>query len=93
MALAMAVNLCLSALSILLCIKSERGAQAQVGSIALFSYKSARDGLMLVLTGFLSNFGYRQFLVGWQLKGLWDFLKGKKGWDKFARKGFAPKAT
>ena len=93
MALAMAVNLCLSALSILLCIKSERGAQTQVGGVALFSYKNARDGFALVLAGFLSNFGYRQFLVGWQLKGLWDFLKGKKGWDKFARKGFAPKAT
>jgi cellulose synthase/poly-beta-1,6-N-acetylglucosamine synthase-like glycosyltransferase len=92
-ALAMAVNLCLSALSILLCIKSERGVRAGVGTLALFSYKNARDGFALVLTGFLSNFGYRQFLVGWQLKGLWDFLKGKKGWDKFARKGFAPKAT
>ncbi len=90
-ALAMAVNLCLSSLSIALCLRSERAARAQLGSLALFSYSSARDGLMLMLFGFLSNFGYRQFLVGWQLKGLWDFLKGKKGWDKFARKGFATK--
>lgn len=91
--LAMAVNLCLSALSILLCVKSERSTRTRVGSLALFSYQRARDALSLVLTGFLSNFGYRQFLVSWQLKGLWDYLKGKKGWDKFARKGFAPKAT
>ena len=93
LALAMAVNLCLSALSILLCIKSERSSQSRLGNIALFSYKHANDSLFLVLTGFVSNFGYRQFLVGWQLKGLWDFLKGKKGWDKFARKGFAPKTS
>jgi hypothetical protein len=31
--------------------------------------------------------------VAWQLKGLWDFLKGQKGWDKFARKGFATRAA
>ena len=24
------------------------------------------------------------------LKGFRDFLKGRKDWDKFARKGFAP---
>jgi hypothetical protein len=48
--------------------------------------------LLLVVSGVLSNFGYRQYLVAWQVRGLWDFLKGKKGWDKFARKGFAPGA-
>jgi hypothetical protein len=44
----------------------------------------------LLVAGFVSNFGYRQYLVAWQLKGLWDFFQGRKGWDKFARKGFAP---
>ena len=93
LALAMASSLCLSTLSILLCIRSERAVDARADVISLFSYKRARDVLLLFVAGFVSNLGYRQYLVGWQLKGLYDFLKGRKGWDKFARKGFAPGAT
>jgi cellulose synthase/poly-beta-1,6-N-acetylglucosamine synthase-like glycosyltransferase len=93
LALALALNLCLSTLSILLCIRSERTAGARNDALALFSYKSVWDVLLLFVAGFVSNLGYRQYLVGWQLKGFYDFLKGKKGWDKFARKGFAPGAT
>ena len=90
--LATAANLCLSTLSVVMCINPERPAHGQLGGMALFSYSSTRDTLLLVLSGVLSNFGYRQYLVAWQVRGLWDFLKGKKGWDKFARKGFAPGA-
>jgi hypothetical protein len=36
----------------------------------------------------MENFGYRQLTVWWRLIGIYDFFKGKKGWDKFARKGF-----
>jgi cellulose synthase/poly-beta-1,6-N-acetylglucosamine synthase-like glycosyltransferase len=88
--LATAANLCLSTLSVLMCINAERVAPGQLQGLALFSYGRMRDTLLLVVSGFLSNFGYRQYLVGWQIRGLWDFMKGKKGWDKFARKGFAP---
>jgi cellulose synthase/poly-beta-1,6-N-acetylglucosamine synthase-like glycosyltransferase len=90
--LATAANLCLSTLSVVMCINPERPAHGQLGGLALFAYSSTRDTLLLVLSGMLSNFGYRQYLVAWQVRGLWDFLKGKKGWDKFARKGFAPGA-
>jgi cellulose synthase/poly-beta-1,6-N-acetylglucosamine synthase-like glycosyltransferase len=90
--LATAANLCLSTLSVVMCINPERPAHGQLGGMALFSYSSTRDTLLLVVSGVLSNFGYRQYLVAWQVRGLWDFLKGKKGWDKFARKGFAPGA-
>jgi cellulose synthase/poly-beta-1,6-N-acetylglucosamine synthase-like glycosyltransferase len=90
--LAMAANLCLSTLSVAMCVHMERVTPGQLNGLALFSYGRMRDTLVLVLAGFLSNFGYRQYLVGWQIRGLWDFLKGKKGWDKFARKGFAPGA-
>ena len=89
LALAAAINLSLSALSLLLCIYTERGAQG--AGLALFRYERLWDVVVLLFAGFLSNFGYRQYLVAWQLKGLWDFLKGKQGWDKFARKGFAPR--
>jgi cellulose synthase/poly-beta-1,6-N-acetylglucosamine synthase-like glycosyltransferase len=91
--LAAAINLALSTLSVLLCIASERGTEVSPGAIALFRYERTRDVLVLLLAGVLSNIGYRQYLVGWQLKGLWDFLKGKQGWDKFARKGFATRPT
>jgi cellulose synthase/poly-beta-1,6-N-acetylglucosamine synthase-like glycosyltransferase len=90
MALAMAINLSLSTLSVLLCVYSEQGAPGRADRIALFPYARMRDVLVLLFAGFISNLGYRQYLVFWQLKGLVDFFKGKKGWDKFARKGFAP---
>jgi cellulose synthase/poly-beta-1,6-N-acetylglucosamine synthase-like glycosyltransferase len=89
LALATAANLCLTVLSVLLCVRSERGAAARVEGLALFPYTRVSDAISLFFIGFISNFGYRQYLVAWQLKGLWDFLKGKKSWDKFARKGFA----
>jgi cellulose synthase/poly-beta-1,6-N-acetylglucosamine synthase-like glycosyltransferase len=89
MSLAAAINLFLSTLSVLLCVYSERGARTSAGGIALFAYARLRDVVVLLIAGFVSNFGYRQYLVAWQLKGLWDFFKGRKGWDKFARKGFA----
>jgi hypothetical protein len=80
-------------LSVLLCIRSERGAGVHAAGLALFPYARLWDASLLFVTGFISNFGYRQYLVVWQLKGLWDFFKGKKGWDKFARKGFAPRTA
>ena len=91
--LATAINLVLSTLSVLLCVYTERGAGNDVEGLALFKYARLRDVLVLLFAGILSNLGYRQYLVFWQLKGLRDFLKGKQGWDKFARKGFAPGAT
>lgn len=93
MALAGAINLFLSTLSVLLCIYSERGADAHTRNISLFEYAKLTDILLLLVAGIVSNLGYRQYLVAWQLKGLWDFFKGRKGWDKFARKGFAKAAV
>jgi cellulose synthase/poly-beta-1,6-N-acetylglucosamine synthase-like glycosyltransferase len=92
-ALAMAMNLCLSSLSVGLCIRSENAVKAKTDALSLFSYKRTRDVVVLLFSGFVSNFGYRQYLVAWQLKGFYDFLRGRKGWDKFARKGFAAGAT
>lgn len=91
--LAAAINLALSTLSVLLCVMSERGTKAQTDGLSLFRYDRMSDVLVLLVAGFVANLGYRQYLVGWQLKGLWDFMKGKQGWDKFARKGFAPRPT
>jgi cellulose synthase/poly-beta-1,6-N-acetylglucosamine synthase-like glycosyltransferase len=90
--LATAMNLSLSSLSVLLCIHSDRGSSERTERASLFSLRP-RDVAVLLVAGFVSTFGYRQYLLGWQLKGLWDFLKGRKDWDKFARKGFAVRAT
>ena len=91
--LAMAMNFCLSTLSVALCTFSARPGRGLLGAASLVPYPRASDAVVLVLVGFLSNLGYRQYLVFWQLRGLYDFLKGKKGWDKFGRKGFAQAAT
>lgn len=87
--LAVAANFCLNTLSVWLCIHTEQPASGQFSGLSLFAYRRLRDTLALVFAGFASNLGYRQYLVLWQMRGLWDFLRGKKGWDKFARKGFA----
>lgn len=92
-ALAAASNLCLSTLSVLLCIASVRASPTASTGAALFRYTRLLHIVLLIFTGVVSNFGYRQYLVAWQLKGLYDFLKGKKTWDKFARKGFATTGT
>lgn len=92
LALATAGNLCLSMLSVLLCVHTQRATQADVVGRALVPYARLRDVAALLFAGVASNFGYRQYLVLWQLRGLKDFLAGKKSWDKFARRGFGPPA-
>lgn len=86
---AVSANFCLNALSVWLCVRAEPAARGQSSGLSLFAYHRTKDILLLVFAGFASNLGYRQYLVLWQMRGLWDFLRGKKGWDKFARKGFA----
>lgn len=85
--LATALNIALSAAGLIISIRAT-GDTAERPS--LFSYPRARDTLVLFVASFASNFGYRQYLLYWQLRGLRDFLKGRKDWDKFARKGFTP---
>jgi cellulose synthase/poly-beta-1,6-N-acetylglucosamine synthase-like glycosyltransferase len=87
MLLATALNLVLTTVSVLISVQVQRIGIGR--ERALFGYSRIRDAMALLLAGFLGNFGYRQYLVWWQLKGLRDFLKGRKDWDKFARKGFA----
>jgi len=52
-------------------------------------YPRTRDLLMLVAAGVLENFGYRQLTAWWRLKGTWDFFRGRQGWGRMVRKGFA----
>lgn len=86
LALALALNIALTTVSILVCVRAEPAGNA--GAARLFRYTRTRDVVVLLIASVVANFGYRQYLVFWQLKGLKDYLKGRKDWDKFARKGF-----
>jgi len=54
----------------------------------LIYFENMKDLLILLIFSIMENFGYRQLTVWWRLIGIYDFFKGKKEWDKFARKGF-----
>jgi cellulose synthase/poly-beta-1,6-N-acetylglucosamine synthase-like glycosyltransferase len=53
------------------------------------TFKRRMDWVLLLLCGFLENFGYRQRTVLWRLSGTIDWLRGKKGWGHMRRKGIA----
>lgn len=88
LALALSFNLFLSTSSMLTAVWRIR-LKGQAHGSALIRYRGFRTLLTLVMAGFVSNVGYRQYLLFHQLKGLHGFLVGKKTWDKFARKGFS----
>ncbi len=53
------------------------------------SYRGFRTRLVLILTAVLENFGYRQILLYYRLKGMLDFVRGGQAWGEMKRKGFA----
>ncbi len=52
-------------------------------------YPRLRDLLALAGIGVLENFGYRQLTTWWRLRGVFDFLRNKRGWGTMTRKGFS----
>jgi cellulose synthase/poly-beta-1,6-N-acetylglucosamine synthase-like glycosyltransferase len=70
------------------------GALISVGAVLLEEvtfrrYRRARDLLGLIAFGIIENFGYRQLTTWWRLRGWFDFLRNKGGWEPMPRKGFA----
>jgi cellulose synthase/poly-beta-1,6-N-acetylglucosamine synthase-like glycosyltransferase len=51
-------------------------------------YDTARDRLRLLLWAFLENLGYRQLTVYWRLRGIVNFLRGRREWGVMERRGF-----
>jgi len=51
-------------------------------------YPSVSDLGLLLAAAVLENFGYRQLLALWRVEGLWDALRGKRGWGAMERSGF-----
>ena len=47
-----------------------------------------RELATLLLFAVFENIGYRQLTIRWRFKGLFDYLRGKKSWEKFERIGF-----
>lgn len=58
--------------------------------ITYHAYHRKRDILRLLLAAMLEPFFFHPFVVYSAIRGNIDYIRGKKSWDKLARKGFAP---
>ncbi len=81
----------LSVSSIVISAWPAKTTETDISGKSLLYFKNFRDIGTLVVYGILENFGYRQLTVWWRMRAIIDFLKGKKGWEKFERKGFGEK--
>lgn len=52
-------------------------------------YTRFRDFAMLLVLAVLENFGYRQLLAYWRMKGVVATILGLKGWGRMERKGLS----
>jgi cellulose synthase/poly-beta-1,6-N-acetylglucosamine synthase-like glycosyltransferase len=57
-------------------------------NVAALRYRNHPDWLALLGMSILGDFTFAHIRMFWQIKGISDFLKGRKSWDKFERKGF-----
>jgi len=51
-----------------------------------------RDFGRLLIFCVIENFGYRQLMTYYRVRGFWSYLRGDHGWGHIDRKGFAPDA-
>ena len=51
-------------------------------------YLRVRDLGRMVCYGAIESFGYRQLSAWWRMRGVIDFLRGKRAWGAMTRKGF-----
>lgn len=87
--LALFCGLFLSVAAIVLSTWSETGRGRKDPGARLFAYPRPFDLLRLCVAAFGENVIYRQVLLWWRVRGLWDYLRGRRAWDKLGRKGFA----
>ena len=57
----------------------------------LRKYPSSRDVRILLWSAVIEGLGFRQLTAAWRLQGLIDSARGKTGWGKMERRGFAKK--
>jgi cellulose synthase/poly-beta-1,6-N-acetylglucosamine synthase-like glycosyltransferase len=70
------------------------GVLLSVAALALeeFSFRRhphGREVGRMLAYAVLENFGYRQLVDWWRLRGLWDVVRRRQGWGEMRRKGFA----
>ncbi len=58
--------------------------------VTYHAYHRKRDIAILFLTCMIEPFIFHPFVVYSAIRGNIDYLRGKKSWDKLARKGFSP---
>lgn len=81
----------ISVLSVVISAWPEKTAETDTRGKSLIYYQEIREIVTLGVAAVLENLGYRQLTVWWRIKAIIDFFKGKKGWEKFERKGFSAK--
>ncbi|UCH44743.1 MAG: glycosyltransferase family 2 protein [Nitrospiraceae bacterium] len=83
----------LSVLSVVMSAWPVKTAETDIEGKSLIYFKGIKEIIILVTAAIFENLGYRQLTVWWRIKGIVDFFKGKKGWEKFDRKGFGTEAN
>ena len=78
----------LSVMSVVMSAWPQKTSETDTAGMSLIYFKTSREIIILGIAAILENLGYRQLTVWWRIKAVIDYFKGKKGWDKFARKGF-----
>jgi cellulose synthase/poly-beta-1,6-N-acetylglucosamine synthase-like glycosyltransferase len=61
-----------------------------LGELVLFNTTRKRDMVLYAFAAIAENFGYRQLNALWRVEGIWQFLRGRKGWGVMTRTGFSP---
>jgi cellulose synthase/poly-beta-1,6-N-acetylglucosamine synthase-like glycosyltransferase len=56
--------------------------------VTLSLYRKRGDLWRLVLVSLLENFGYRQMILWFRLRGIWGYVRGRKTWGRMTRVGF-----
>jgi hypothetical protein len=93
LAIAFGYGALVSVLSVLLAFWSEPAAPHEIRGRPLLASLPPRDIVTLLVYCLFENLGYRQLTIRWRFKGLVDYLRGKKSWEKFERIGFGEQPT
>jgi cellulose synthase/poly-beta-1,6-N-acetylglucosamine synthase-like glycosyltransferase len=61
--------------------------------VSFHRYQGFRNRVLLLGWALVENTGYRQLTVIWRLRGLWNFVRGRKDWGRMERTGFRAAST
>lgn len=60
---------------------------------SFYRFPGFRNLFKLIFYSILENFGYRQIMSWWRMRGILQYISGDRSWGKMARKGFTTKKT